>query len=126
MQWFTTCGVVVLSWLGACACIGHKPHPHHNKPDTGGTSPSTSEETTVPPVSCDLIEQQYEEYGELPQGECSLEQPECSIGIECCCGRCAPNIVCECYEGSWGCYFTDFCMFPFCREGGLPDAGWRF
>jgi hypothetical protein len=124
MQWFTLSGLIAVSSLAICACSGHKPHGHHghNRPDTGvptspdTTSQNTTDETAV--VSCNWIEEQVEESGKTPSGACADEQPTCEIGRECCCGSCAPNVVCECYEGTWACYYTDFCLIPFC-----PDAG---
>jgi hypothetical protein len=146
MQWLTLSALIAVSSLASYACSGHKPHGHHghDRPDTGvptspdttspdttspdttcpdATSPDTTDDTTVDVVSCSLIEQQVEEYGDMPSGVCAEEQPTCEIGRECCCGRCAPNVVCDCYEGTWVCYYTDFCLIPFCPDGGLGPDG---
>jgi len=50
------------------------------------------------------------------QGTCTGPL-QCEYGQECCCGQCHPSLVCNCLEGSWGCYATDACMIP-----GCPDA----
>ena len=123
-------GIVVVSLLGMNACWGYKPHKphHHDRPDTGiptGPDSCTSDTTdTVDVVSCQQIEELMAE-GEFPSGACAADQPACEEGEECCCGACAPNVICECYDGTWGCYFTDFCLRGSCGEGGIgsPDAG---
>lgn len=122
--------VTAVSLLGMNACWGAKPHhhPHDDRPDTGiptGPDSYTSDTTdTVEVVSCQQIEELIAE-GDYPSGPCAEDQPTCEEGIECCCGACAPNVVCQCYDGTWGCYFTDFCLRGSCPEGGLEawDAG---
>lgn len=124
-------GIVAVSLLGMNACWGHKPHRphHHDRPDgsvpKGPDSCSSDTSDTVDVVSCQQIEDLYLEEGALPSGACAEGQPGCDVGLECCCGACAPNLVCQCSEGTWGCYFTDFCMRGSCGEGGVsaPDAG---
>lgn len=57
---------------------------------------------------------------------CAAEGQRCEYGQECCCGQCAPSLVCTCQAGQWGCYYTDFCMIPGCPDvadvppGDLP------
>lgn len=50
------------------------------------------------------------------QGKC-IAPLRCEYGQECCCGQCFPSLVCNCLDGTWGCYATDACMIP-----GCPDA----
>jgi hypothetical protein len=125
MRYFVARCLVAGSWLTLSACgHGHSHHHHHDKPDTG-TPSTTTEEPIVAPISCRVIERQEEEEGILPRGACSPAQELCELGRECCCDRCAPNVVCQCSEGQWLCYYTDFCAIPFCPDGGLgPDGGW--
>jgi hypothetical protein len=110
------------SVLAVCGC--NYEGDHHDGPETGAT---ITDESTIAIISCQLIEQREEEEGEEPTGACSPEQPSCDLGRECCCGRCRPNMVCECLEGQWSCYHTDFCAFPSCIEAGVdstnPDSG---
>lgn len=109
---------VAASMIALCGC-SHKGH-HQGGPDPEGT---VSDEPTVAPISCEEVAALREE-GLWPEGACSPEQPKCGIGRECCCGRCDYNFVCQCSKGEWGCYFTDFCAFPYCPEGGFgPDGG---
>lgn len=116
-----TCLLVMGAWLAVVAC-SHPPEHHHNQPDTGATI-TPSEEPVATPIPCPVSEDEEDDV-EPPRGACAPEQQSCRFGRECCCGRCAPNLVCECLEGQWACYFTDFCSFPSCSPGG-EDAGGR-
>lgn len=62
-----------------------------------------------------------------PGGACSDDGLRCEIGQECCCGQCYPSMVCQCGEGSWGCYATDACLGASlsCPDGGQSpiDSG---
>lgn len=60
--------------------------------------------------------------GAQPGGLCTNEGQSCSIGEECCCGECAPSLVCDCYSGTWSCYYTDFCLRPGCDDPDVVDA----
>jgi hypothetical protein len=122
MRYFVARCLVSGSWLTLSACgHGHSHHHHHDKPDTGAPS-TTTEEPMVAPISCREIERLKEEEGELPKGACAPEQPTCEIGEECCCGICAPNVICECYDGQWSCAFTDYCLFAECEGGAVAPA----
>lgn len=118
-------GVVLAAcWLGVTAC--KRPHSH-DVPDAAATTTPRDEwmEESLP---CPINQQ--DEEAEMPRGACVPGQQSCNIGRECCCGRCAPNVVCECIDGEWGCYHTDFCFAFSCDEGGAPqgetaaDGGW--
>ena len=52
---------------------------------------------------------------------------KCTYGEECCCGECFDSLVCQCFGGSFGCYYTDACLggnwcaMPPCCEAGGAD-----
>jgi|SRR5690606_2677362 len=103
-------------WLGVTGC--KKPEPF--VPPDSGLATTSGEVSTQAELPCPVDMQ--DEAVEWPVGQCAPPQEACEFGQECCCGRCAPSIVCECFEGEWGCYHTDFCFFPFCYDGGVPEV----
>jgi|GEM_PF-1557895 len=60
----------------------------------------------------------------LQGGACESGQ-RCKYGQECCCGECAPSMVCECFGGAWGCHSTDFCLIPGCPDDTPPEGQCR-
>lgn len=119
MHTVTTCLLFTGAWFFTSGCS--KPHHHHEDEPEAGTITAPTDESVVTSIPCPVRD---DEDVELPEGACSPGQQSCRLGRECCCGRCAPNVVCECLEGQWGCYYTDFCAFPSCNEGGVgPDGG---
>ncbi len=51
-------------------------------------------------------------------GTCNADGAHCEYGQECCCGSCAPAVVCNCSGGQWGCFYTDYCLIPSCCPAG--------
>ncbi len=47
----------------------------------------------------------------------------CEYGEECCCGKCSPSLVCDCNGGTWGCYYTDACLGPWCEVPPCCEEG---
>lgn len=60
----------------------------------------------------------------MQDGGCLTGQ-RCEYGQECCCGECAPSLVCECFGGAWGCHNTDFCLIPGCPQDPPPEGRCR-
>lgn len=112
-DWVRLSAVVATCGFGMSGC--KKPDPY-NPPDTGVATTSPEPDGGL---SCPVDVQ--DEEAQWPIGQCAPPQQSCEFGQECCCGRCAPSVVCECFDGEWGCYYTDFCFFPSCDEGGTPD-----
>jgi hypothetical protein len=36
----------------------------------------------------------------------------CNYGTETCCGETYASMICDCFDGSFSCYFTDACLVP--------------
>lgn len=59
---------------------------------------------------------------DVPIGKACAGNLTCTYGTETCCGHTYPSTVCDCMNGSFGCYATDACMIPpdACEDAGPP------
>ncbi|MBM4355478.1 MAG: hypothetical protein FJ109_17100, partial [Deltaproteobacteria bacterium] len=80
-------------------------------PDGDARSPSEVEDQAVPP---EIIMECPPGSPPLEPGTCEGDL-HCEYGEECCCGECEPSLVCNCMSGTWGCYYTDACLGPWCQ-----------
>ena len=49
---------------------------------------------------------------------------ECTIGQECCCGKCYPSMIARC-DGQWRAYYTDACFRPSCGKNKMVEIQLR-
>mmetsp|Transcript_6484 Transcript_6484/g.11283 ORF Transcript_6484/g.11283 Transcript_6484/m.11283 type:complete len:113 (-) Transcript_6484:455-793(-) len=38
----------------------------------------------------------------------------CEYGEESCCGQTFTSFACDCFQGEFSCFFTDYCLLPGC------------
>ncbi len=81
--------------------------------DATDATDSDGSELAVPPDTSNACPTELPD----PSTTCSTEGKLCSIGKECCCGKCYPAVACKCSGGTWACYNTDACLIAAC-----PDA----
>jgi len=46
----------------------------------------------------------------------------CQWGEESCCGETHPSFLCECFDGTWACLYTDACAFQECDREPVPKG----
>lgn len=54
-----------------------------------------------------------------PGNSCSSSNLSCKYGEECCCGECSHSFQCDCEDGEWMCFYTDFCFREPCGSKGM-------
>jgi hypothetical protein len=88
------------------------------KPDGDASTSDEVEDQGSPP---DVITGCPADSPPLQPGACEGEL-HCEYGEECCCGKCESSLVCDCMSGTWGCYYTDACLGPWCQVPPCCEA----